>query len=92
MTSPGSPSVETPFSGLEIQDKCNNKAVPTLMQLPREIRDQIYRYLIPTGRSWAPLCINERCDSINLDSEDNRDIRWLVNLPSIRSLDREWRF
>lgn len=42
-------------------------------QLPRELRDQVYRYLIPT------VCFDERGQWIELDSNPNYEIRNMLS-------------
>ena len=82
MTSPNPPSLETRLDAMDIQDSTSStKALPRLLQLPRELRNQIYRSFVPTSRSWTPLCILVRGSAMNLDSEKNEAIRRLV-MPS----------
>lgn len=50
-----------------------------LLQLPQELRDQVYRYLIPTVGGCRPLCINDRGRWINLESQENCKIRSILS-------------
>lgn len=79
MPAAGSPPLETRLCALNMgENMTSTKEIPRLLQLPREIRDHIYRYVVYTSRGWLPLCILERSSSISLDSEDNREIRRLA--------------